>query len=339
MHSGFVLGLAILIVLLAVSFVARVASGGKSGMAGYLPTTGFFLLGAVAATLVTPFQFRLYAYLPQLFFSPMNKYNQELLPLSLPALLSSDFLPFLILQIVFFVSILYLLNLSLRGRASAFYMPAAMALAITAAILLIASDCCRRMIPFAVLVLFPYFWLWARVIVEPGSKKSLPAPINFMGNAFEKAIGGSKQFIALILIAIFSLLLGTNACATQFPAAIPQETFAFAVPAKAAAFIQATRPAGNMLNDPQFGDVLIFRQGETAQVFIDTRFDLYGPKFCHDYFVMANCLHGYQKLMEQYQIKWIFFPHQAPITTKLAKDPRWKIAYEDRAAVIMVKQR
>ncbi len=164
-------------------------------------------------------------------------------------------------------------------------------------------------------------------------------PVIRMDSAFAALTAGPRRFILLPLLSILFISLGTGASANLFPATIPQTTFAFDVPEKAVEYIQATRPAGNMFNDPQFGDVLIFTQGEQARVFIDTRFDLYRPRFCHDYFIMANGLAGYQKLLQQYQIDWIFFPRRAPITSKLAKDPQWKIVYQDTAAVIMVKQK
>jgi hypothetical protein len=78
---------------------------------------------------------------------------------------------------------------------------------------------------------------------------------------------------------------------------------------------------------------------QKAQVFIDTRFDLYGANFCRDYFIMANCLTGYENLLQKYQIDWIFFPQRAPIVGKLRKNPQWKTAYEDYTAVIMVKHK
>ncbi len=341
LHSGFVIGLTIVIILLAVSAAAKAALPGKLTASGSVKALCMMLAGAILGSLATPFQFRLYAYLPDLFFSPMNKYNQELLPLSLPTLLSSDYLPFFMLQTVFFAQLIYLLTASIRSRSQNMYIPAAIAFGLIGAVLFVASDLCRRLVPFAVLFCFPYFWAWSKSVASSsaGKKIPLPLPFNRLDSAFARLIAGRKGFIAFVLLSILFMGLGTNASATQFPAAIPQTTFTFDVPLRAVEFIQATRPHGNMLNDPQFGDVLIFNQGEKARVFIDTRFDLYGAKFCHDYFVMANCLDGYENLMRQYQIDWIFFPHRAPITTKLAKDLLWKTVYQDNAAVIMVKQK
>ncbi len=152
LHSGFVLGLAIVIGLIICIAGASMSPPLGADRSNCLQALGLFLAGALLASLITPFQLRLYAYLPELFFSPMNKFNQELLPLSLHELLSSDYVPFLVLQIIFIASLVPLVKVILRHRVAGLYIPATVAFALMVAILLAASDLCRRMIPFAVLV-------------------------------------------------------------------------------------------------------------------------------------------------------------------------------------------
>ena len=103
-------------------------------------------------------------------------------------------------------------------------------------------------------------------------------------------------------------------------------------------YLHDRRPPGRMLNDPQFGDVLLLRQGEKASVFIDTRFDLYGDDLVIDFWNMANLRGDWQKLLERYKINWIFFPPRAPIVEKLKADRRWKLVFADQWAVVLVRE-
>jgi hypothetical protein len=149
----------------------------------------------------------------------------------------------------------------------------------------------------------------------------------------------TPRSVALTLsTALVCALIGTQASVSCFPVTVPQSTFGFYAPFQAVEFVQKNRPTGNLLNDPQFGDMLILSLGEKSGVFIDTRFDLYGAAFCRDYFTMANSLNGYEKLLESYKINWIFFPQMAPIVGTLRNNAAWKTVYQDNAAVIMIKE-
>ncbi|MBS1992518.1 MAG: hypothetical protein JSS83_18495 [Cyanobacteria bacterium SZAS LIN-3] len=315
LHSAFALGL-LVVFLLTLVCGARIRS------------LAAFCAGSGLGTLCTPFSFALYSYLPELFFSPVNKYNQELLPLRPGELLSLDYLPYLILQIIFLIASIASLLKQKKSAPSA----SLICCAFVTAALFVSGDLCRRMIPFAVLFSFLYFQMTWLLVFGPSGSPAWLAP-------FERATQSVKYGATVLLVAFFAIVHGTEASALIFPLAIPQSTSGFQVPAKAVQFIKTSRPAGRLCNDAQFGDVLIFELDEKAQVFIDTRFDMYGAKFCLDYYTIANALPGWEKLLQDYKIDWIFFPRQAPLGHRLQKNAEWKMAYGDNEAIIMVRVR
>jgi hypothetical protein len=69
LHSGFALGLAIVLLnLIFCALPALVLPVLRKGSLVCLIKLAAFSAGALAGSLITPFQFRLYAYLPELFF-------------------------------------------------------------------------------------------------------------------------------------------------------------------------------------------------------------------------------------------------------------------------------
>jgi len=359
LHSGFVLGLlldflvwafCVLAVILAPGYFSAESVQKKEILASLTALN----LGACLGTLLTPFNFKLYSYLPGLFFSPTNRYNQELLPLAPREYLSFDYLPFTVLEIMLVLSVLMVIIGTIVNRKQnqldpqfRFGLPLFLALLSISLIAFIAGDLCRRMIPFAVLLSIPYFvalgkcgaikggWSAAKEVAVANMALIFLEKIDY---AFGKLTARPLRFLLLMIFSLYFVCRGAEASAAFIPPAIPQKTFSFLTPFDGVAFLQRQRPAGNMLNDPQFGDVLIFAMNEKAQVFIDTRFDLYGPDICRDYIVMANCLNGYESLLDKYKIDWIFFPQHVAIVDKLTNNPDWKTIYKDQAGVILVRQ-
>jgi hypothetical protein len=362
LHSGFALGLVIVLLTCLFSALATIFTpAGYRGKGYCLGRLLVFFGGALVGSLITPFQFRLYAYLPELFFSPTNKFNQELLPLSGRELLSQNYQPFLILQLLFIASLVALVLECLRPKSALPENgPKALpvgtppiwftltGLAVLTFVLFASGDLCRRMIPFAVLISFSYFIAFAKSAAlersfAPFKKLSflrlVLEKMDRINQSFNRFFVGERATGLILFLALVFVWCGTQASSSIFPVSVPQSSPGFDVPWQAVDFVQRNRPPGNLFNDPQFGDVLILSLDEKARVFIDTRFDLYGPSFCRDYFTMANGLSGYEKLLESYKIDWIFFPPRAPIVAKLGKCAGWRTVLRDNAAVIMVRQK
>jgi hypothetical protein len=324
LHSGFVLGF----LILATALIACMLASTSPGRPGRLAA---FLGAGIVGSLCTPFGLRLYAYLPRLFFSPMNKVNRELQPLRLDELFTVNFQAFTLMQLVFVVSLVFLAWALWRNRVDAQKLlnpppiAALICFTVLTAVAFVSGDLCRRMIPFAVLVSFPYFIFFAHACAA-ALKQAQYEPI------------GLRQFCAVLAGTLAFAVLGIVASIYQFPVTIPQTTPTFYVPDQAVQFIKRQRPPGHLLNDPQCGDVLILALHEDAKVFIDTRFDMYGIKIFEPLYIMANGLAGYENLLRDYQIDWVFFPPRTPLLARLRESPDWRTAFEDEAAVIMVRR-
>ncbi len=90
-----------------------------------------------------------------------------------------------------------------------------------------------------------------------------------------------------------------------------------------------------ILNDPNFGDYLIYRH---VPVFVDARADMYGEKFLKRTFDALSLApdDGVQALLTQYHINAILLWPGEPIVRALDRLPGWRCVYRDKMAVAYV---
>lgn len=119
------------------------------------------------------------------------------------------------------------------------------------------------------------------------------------------------------------------------PPVLPQSGKAFHSPMKAVNFLGAHRPPGNVFNEPQFGDVMIWYMNPLLPVFIDTRFDMYGAGLLADYNRIHECLHGWQSTLDSYGINTVFVSPDCKLAARLSADPAWTTDFTDSSAVVL----
>lgn len=119
--------------------------------------------------------------------------------------------------------------------------------------------------------------------------------------------------------------------------AIQQDFDGKYVPTKAVAFIQQTAITGNMFNNDEFGDYIIYAAWPKYRVFIDGRTDMYGASRVKEYLTLTQAQDGWESLMEKYQITWVFQTPTAMLSRILLKRADWKLLYSDKVANIFVK--
>lgn len=329
LHSGFVLGLFLLFVVLS-------AASFRKESRNHTITYAKILTAAFLGSFVNPYGTALWGYLPHLFFSKVNQYNLELQPISAVELLSSDYLPFLLLLGCFLAAVIY----AFRSRPN--YL--VWSNLFCSLIAIVGAFGCRRLLPFAVLFIYGFFYVsLGRTNDHPGKNGAgALADTETKDDASIDAGARVRSYLPFLLSALATVCAGLNTATWLFKPALPQTTFGFDSPETAFNFMdqsqigsQSRRPQGRLLNDPQFGDVMLLRYGDKAQVFIDTRFDLYGDALVLDFWNMANLRGDWSGLMAKYQIDWIFFPPRAPIVAKLREDKNWELVFADDRAVIL----
>jgi len=108
-------------------------------------------------------------------------------------------------------------------------------------------------------------------------------------------------------------------------------------PVDAVEFLKKEHISGNMFNDDEFGDYIIYSAYPQYKVFIDGRADIYGNEKIQDYLNVANIRPGWEKVIEKYNIDWIIFNADSPLSQYLNLKKDWKLIYTDNVANIYIK--
>jgi hypothetical protein len=109
------------------------------------------------------------------------------------------------------------------------------------------------------------------------------------------------------------------------------------VPVQAVAFIQKEFIAGNMFNDDEFGDYIIYAAWPRYKVFIDGRTDMYGASRVKEYLTVSGVQEGWESVFEKYQLTWVFHGSNSTLSRALRERSDWKLVYSDNIANIFVK--
>ncbi|WP_224962146.1 hypothetical protein [Geomonas subterranea] len=108
-------------------------------------------------------------------------------------------------------------------------------------------------------------------------------------------------------------------------------------PMAAIDFLKREKISGNMFNNDEFGDCMIYAAAPAYKVFIDGRLDMYGADRLKEYFRVTNFKQGWEKVLEKYRISWIIFPADTPLARHLLIDGNWKLIYADKVTNIFVR--
>ena len=109
-------------------------------------------------------------------------------------------------------------------------------------------------------------------------------------------------------------------------------------PVAAVKFLNQERITGNMFNNDEFGDYIIFSSWPRYRVFMDGRSDMYGKKLGSAYLQVANVQPGWKEILAQNKISWVIFDTNSALTAALGDDQDWHPIYSDQVATIFVKK-
>lgn len=108
-------------------------------------------------------------------------------------------------------------------------------------------------------------------------------------------------------------------------------------PVKAVEFLKKENLQGNMFNNDEFGDYIIYTAWPKYKVFFDGRSDMYGSSRIKEYLRVTNVKPGWEKIIEKYDIEWIIFDANSPLSMYLFERNEWRLIYADEVANIFVK--
>jgi hypothetical protein len=310
LHAGFAIAIALLALFLVGGFL-DVAFGFEqwSQIAPRLHKLALVLAACLAVIPLNPNGVRMYWYpLQTLHSRSMQKYIEEWLS---PNFHDLRYLPLLLILL----AILGALTLSPRRLS-----PGALVLLLSTMLAALRST---RHIPIFVLVAVPLLtglvtdWLaGAGPVHLPGSRRGQT---------------GTKLVNAIVLAAFAMFAVAHVRSIVCQQATVEMENF----PEAAASFISTRRPPGPILNYDNWGGYFIWKLYPAYRVCIDGRADLYGDSFLDDFADSYYLKHQWRHPLQQWGIRTVVLPWDAPLVTALSSLPDWKRIYVDSQAVIL----
>lgn len=105
-------------------------------------------------------------------------------------------------------------------------------------------------------------------------------------------------------------------------------------PVAAVEALMELRPTGPIFNDYNWGGYLLWAAGEAYPTFVDGRTDVFPPDIFEDYLRLWSAQDGWQTAMDEYGIRVVLLPPQAPLVAALS-DSGWAEVFRDETAVVL----
>jgi hypothetical protein len=150
------------------------------------------------------------------------------------------------------------------------------------------------------------------------------------GTAFAAIDNQAKGYFwpSLCVITLTSVMAATDGTKVTFN----EKT----KPVAAVAFMQQEHIPGNMFNNDEFGDYIIYADWPQYRVFIDGRADMYGGERVKEYEKISRFEPGWESVVKKYNMNWIIFDADSVLSRYLYGRNDWRLIYADEVANIFV---
>jgi hypothetical protein len=87
-----------------------------------------------------------------------------------------------------------------------------------------------------------------------------------------------------------------------------------------------------------WGGYLIYRLYPQNKVFVDDRHDLYGEDFMREYLKTVRLTPDWDVFLKEKKVNWALLPAESSLSNMLEETSRWRVAYQDRTAVLLERK-
>jgi hypothetical protein len=100
----------------------------------------------------------------------------------------------------------------------------------------------------------------------------------------------------------------------------------------------ASEPGGGVVFCPdRWGGYLIYRLYPKTLVAADDRHDLYGVEYLKRYLKIVHGAPGWESALRDMNARWVLVPADSTLESLLGERVGWKVAYQDKTAVLFVR--
>jgi len=185
-----------------------------------------------------------------------------------------------------------------------------------------------RYIPLCAIVYAPILSKHGDILIQE-SKARCTRLLKERSGVYGKIDASSKGYA--IPLAVLVVIAGL--AAGKIPVRFNEKT----APTAAIDFLRTNPLRGNMFNNDEIGDYVIYWLYPRYKVFIDGRSDMYGAPILKEYDKVANIESGWKDMLAKYDINYIFFYTDSVLVRHLLTDEGWRRIYVDNVASIFLR--
>ena len=315
LHGGFIGGFILLGIYLSGNFFKFFSQGtDKEGNRQKIKYLGFISFSCLLATLINPYSYHILIF-------PFKLVSNKIIMNNVTEFLSPnfhDYMPFKYL-LLFMIAVLAISRKRLN----------AIELILILLFTSMALYSVRHVLLFAIIVA-PIMSKQADVLITNAKEGRIISSLRTKSDGFsgiEERSNGYLWAVVAVLIVVGSAATGNI-------------SFRFDDTKKPVAEVEFLKTAGlkgNMYNNDEFGDYMIYAAYPEYQVFFDGRSDMYGAEILKEYLKIANFQAGWENVIKKYEIRWVFFPSDSTLSNALNQREDWKLVYTDNVANIFLK--
>jgi hypothetical protein len=102
--------------------------------------------------------------------------------------------------------------------------------------------------------------------------------------------------------------------------------------------VAADPPPGHLLDLYEWGGYAVYRLWPGRQVFIYGDAAVMGDDFLRQYQAISDIHPDYRAVIDRYQVEWVLFGTNQPLTVLLSASPEWVVLHQDGVATVLVRR-
>ena len=317
LHGGFLAGFILLGIYFCGNIVMSIYSEGseKHIYKKKARLIGLITVACVLVSLINPYGYHILLF-------PFNLISKKFIMDNIAEFLSPNFHTLVIKPFEFFFLLFFALLAVSKVRLNIIELAMALLFAHMSFVSL-------RYIPLFSIIVAPVVMRKSQQLLKSTNGK-LADFINVRSISISEIDASAKGYVwPVIVVAIVVIFAVTGKIDYKFDVKTK--------PVAAVEFISKEDIPGNMFNNDEFGDYIIYAAWPKYKVFFDGRSDMYGVDRLKEYLKVANVKPGWGEVLKKYNINWIIYTANSPLSLLLMEKDDWKLIYADKVSNIFVK--
>ena len=317
LHGGFLAGFILLGIYLSGNIVKSIISQGSEGdiYKKKARMLGLTTVACLFVSLINPYSYHILLF-------PFKLVSNKFIMDNIAEFLSPNFHTFIAKAFEFVF--LFMFTIFAISRVRLNIIEVAMVLLFTHM-----SLSSARYIPLFCIIVAPILMRKTQQLLKSNDGK-IAGFINKRSISISETDASTKGYVwPVITIALVIVLAASGKIDYKFNA----ET----EPVAAVEFLKKENIQGNMFDNDEFGDYIIYVAWPKYKVFFDGRSDMYGVEILKEYIKVATVKPGWDEVLKKYNIDWIIYNAKTSLSVLLMERDDWKLIYADKVANIFVK--